>query len=141
MHRTFSAVLGAVVLALAALTHTTPAEDNVIYTDTIWSSVRLATNATATSTPIWLGQRKPTGFFSIQLWSTNTVGTVSVYYQLSNDGLTFYPEQGIPNPIITNAPAGGTFSGDFYPAVATHMRFIAVATNDGATITATCANQ
>jgi len=122
------------------------AEDRTIDTTVIFDAVTLTNNMTATSAVINLNQRKPIGFFSLQMNLDGTGVVTSVTYQLSNDGASFSTPVGAAN-IVSNfttnsgANSDGNSTYGFTPILSKFMRILAVATGTSVDVTGTLAIQ
>ena len=95
--------------------------------------VRVATNASSYSKDLEVAERSLVGNFSLQLGIANSTGTVTLTYEISNDGVWYSTPVGYA--VLGTALGTGTNTYITVMPVCKRVRWRVVTTNDGADIT------
>lgn len=109
---------------------------NTTFIQSLFKNVPLTAGQQVESEILNLDEMKPVGFFSLQ-YAAAGAGKVTYNYLLSNDGITFSPEDSVTE-IVKDVTATNGFAW-FAPAVAKFMKISAKESSltDPATATAT----
>ena len=135
-----SAVAALLAAALLAPPLLAQSDNPPIIQQVVWDATRVATNATSYSRPIDAASRAMLGDMSIQFGVSATTGTVArLYIEASNDGVVWCVPYNFAD-IATSVSAGTNFYATV-PPIAKLIRFVAITTNDGATLTGTVVTQ